>query len=343
MEDNNRNAFIDNGGLSKSTSLTHLLNKNDNMDSDNIEVIEHSPYYSEADFQNVLKLNNTFIIMSLNCQSINAKFDKIQLFNDRINKSGSLGMLCLQESWIDMNEDISLFELPGYTLYHQGKQCCKNRGLLVYVHNRYKVEPLNINFQPTKWEGYCLKVSQTHPYPKHYVITNIYCPPCETLDDFNLFNAEFDTFVSTISEIGYPSNICGDFNINLLKIHTKTHYNTFFENLLSSVFCLKITLPTRICDTSSTLIDNIFSNVIEPNTKSGILTGHISDHQAIFISTNFKFNKDTKTKYINVETKDDASLNNFINELKNLNLIANMNIEPNQSENPCDPIQMRIM
>ena len=30
-----------------------------------------------------------------------------------------------------------------------------------------------------------------------------------------------------------------------------------------------------------------------------------------------------------METKDDASLNNFINELKNLNIIANMNIEPN--------------
>ena len=88
-------------------------------------------------------------------------------------------------------------------------------------------------------------------------------------------------------------------------------------------------MPARICYTSSTLIDNIFSNVIEQNTKSGILTGHISDHQAISISTNFKFNKDTKTKYINVETKDDASLNNFINELKNLNIIANMNIEPN--------------
>ena len=41
MEDNNRNAFIDDGGLSKSTSLTHLLNENDNMDSDNIEVIRH--------------------------------------------------------------------------------------------------------------------------------------------------------------------------------------------------------------------------------------------------------------------------------------------------------------
>ena len=218
MEDNNRNAFIDDGGLSKSTSLTHLLNENDNMDSDNIEVIEHSSYYSDADFQSLLKLNNTLSIMSLNSQSINAKFDEIQLFIDIINTSGSLGILCLQESWTDINEDISLFELPGYTLHHQGKQCCKHGGLFVYVHNRYKVEPLNINFQSTKWEGYCLKVSQTHPYLKHYVIANLYRPPYETIDDFNLFNAEFDTFVSKISEMGYPSYICGDLNIKLLTL-----------------------------------------------------------------------------------------------------------------------------
>ena len=70
MEDNNRNAFIDDGGLSKSTSLTHLLNENDNMVSDNIEVIEHSPYYSDADFQSLLKLNNTLSIMSLNSPTV---------------------------------------------------------------------------------------------------------------------------------------------------------------------------------------------------------------------------------------------------------------------------------
>ena len=98
--------------------------------------------------------------MSLNCQSINAKFDEVQLFIDRINKSCSLRILCLQESWTDtcINEDVSLVELPGYTLYHHGKQCYKHDGLFVYVHNRYKVKPLNINYQSTKWEGYCLKV-----------------------------------------------------------------------------------------------------------------------------------------------------------------------------------------
>ena len=114
------------------------------MDSDNMEVIEHSPY-SEADFQNVLMLNNTLSIMSLNCQSVNAKFDEVQLFIDRINKSGSLGILCLQESWTYINEDISLFELPGYTLYHQGKQCCKHGRLVVYVHNRYNNNNNNNN------------------------------------------------------------------------------------------------------------------------------------------------------------------------------------------------------
>ena len=51
-----------------------MTKENDNMDSDNIEVIEHSPYYSEADIQNLLKLNKTFSFMSLNWQSINAKF-----------------------------------------------------------------------------------------------------------------------------------------------------------------------------------------------------------------------------------------------------------------------------
>ena len=101
------------------------------------------------------------------------------------------------------------------------KQCCRHGGLLVYVHNRYKVEPLNINFQSTKWEVYCLKASQIHPYLKHYVIANIYRPTYETRDDFNLFNAEFDTFVSKISEIGYPSYICGNV-ISILNIHTVT-------------------------------------------------------------------------------------------------------------------------
>ena len=103
MEDNNRNAFIDDGGLSKSTSLTHLLNENDNIDSDNIEVIEHSPYYSEADFQKL----NTLSMMSLTCQSINAKKPLI----DRINKSGSHARLVMPDNYVQLYYNISFLRI----------------------------------------------------------------------------------------------------------------------------------------------------------------------------------------------------------------------------------------
>ena len=42
-------------------------------------------------------------IMSLNCQSINAKFDDFQLFIERSNKMGHLSVICLQETRTDNN------------------------------------------------------------------------------------------------------------------------------------------------------------------------------------------------------------------------------------------------
>ena len=48
MNDTN-NQFIDDDGLSKFTSLTHLLNNDNNTDTGDIELIKHSPYFSETD------------------------------------------------------------------------------------------------------------------------------------------------------------------------------------------------------------------------------------------------------------------------------------------------------
>ena len=50
MNDTN-NQFIDDDGLSKFTPLTHLLNNDNNTDTGDIELIKHSPYFSETDFQ----------------------------------------------------------------------------------------------------------------------------------------------------------------------------------------------------------------------------------------------------------------------------------------------------
>ena len=92
MNDTN-NQFIDDDGLSKFTSLTHLLNNDNNTDIGNIELIKHSPYFSETDFQRLQFGKGRLSIMILNSQSINAKFDELRLFMNRINKVEEIGVV----------------------------------------------------------------------------------------------------------------------------------------------------------------------------------------------------------------------------------------------------------
>ena len=94
--------------------------------------------------------------------------------------------------------------------------------------------------------------------------------------------------------------------------------------MLAHGFFLKITLPTRICDTTSTLRDQIYTNILNNKDKSGIFTTHISDHQAIFTATNVGLTGFIEKKFITVETTDDVSLYRCIDELKTDYIVAKM-------------------
>ena len=56
----------------------------------------------------------------------------------------------------------------------------------------------------------------------------------------------------------------------------------YVDEVISQGFIPKITLPTRISEQSSTLIDNIYTNNIDDRESSGILLNQISDHQMVF-------------------------------------------------------------
>ena len=74
----------------------------------------------------------------------------------------------------------------------------------MYVHERLDVEPLYLAFVCTKWEGHCVKISQTEPYIKQHVIWNIYKSPYEGLEDLNFFLTEFHDFVNIIYLVTTP-------------------------------------------------------------------------------------------------------------------------------------------
>ena len=74
-----------------------------------------------------------------------------------------------------------------------------------------------------------------------------------------------------------------DFNVDLMKYDNHHSTNEFLDFLSSHLLLPHIIQPTRIRDSSKTLIDNIFSSTLIENTISGNLTPTISDHLPQFI------------------------------------------------------------
>ena len=93
------------------------------------------------------------------------------------------------------------------------------------------------------------------------------------------FNCNYlNKLLENISKEQKSTFLLGDFNVNLLNYNEHNQTNEFLDSLLSNSFILLILQPTRITSHSNTLIDNIFSNVIDPDIILGNLTATRSDH-----------------------------------------------------------------
>ena len=96
---------------------------------------------------------------------------------------------------------------------------------------------------------------------------------------------EFNAFLLENYANGQNTYMCGDYNLDLLKIHSLPFNENYFDNILSSGYIPTITLPTRLSDNSA-LIDNIFTSNLSSDIFSCILNNHISDHQHIVLFSN---------------------------------------------------------
>ena len=330
-----RNTFLD-GDLSDRTSLIHLLDKNDSEDNNEAHVIKLSPYYGETDFSKLLVHKAGFSILSLNIQSVNAKFDEFQLFVNRMNLTNPISVICLQECWLSAMDNVTMFNLDGYELFSQPNQCCAHGDLIIYVHKQFAATVLtNIKVQSSGWEYLCVQLSHQKPRSKQYILCNIYRTPNELVDDINTFTNELSSFLVKLKNLKHSAYLCGDYNIDLLKVKINKHYCNYFDDVVSNGLFPKITLPTRLSDHSSTLIDNIFTNNMDETGTSGILLNNISDHQMIFTYVENVSYITEVPKFIEIEKSDDRSMHAFVNELNELNIYDQLQsaIDTNPQEN----------
>ena len=109
--------FLSVSTMSTIPCLVNLLNdsSDDPVECD-FNFLGKSPYYDDDSFINLLeKEKSRLTILSMNCQSYNAKKDEFLLMLNQFNTTNScgIGVICLQESWITADNDVFV-NVPNY-------------------------------------------------------------------------------------------------------------------------------------------------------------------------------------------------------------------------------------
>ena len=156
---------------------------------------------------------------------------------------------------------------------HVNRQVCHYRNL-----NR----DIEITNTSDLFESLIVEIWRRNNKYQKYLIGNIYRLPNYTGQVIDTFAEQYVDLLHNLRNQSKFIYLCGDYNIDLLKINSNENYNIFYENVCAAGFVPKITLPTRICDTASTLIDNVYTNALDKSHISGILIRPISDHQLYF-------------------------------------------------------------
>ena len=122
------------GGL-RNNSLNHILHANTFENNENLDyevtTIKHSPYVDHLEFLKSFKeKQDEFCILSLNIQSLNAKFDELVILLHSLTNC-KFSAICIQETWLTDKSDLSLFKIDGYNCISQSKICSAHGGLAI--------------------------------------------------------------------------------------------------------------------------------------------------------------------------------------------------------------------
>ena len=115
-------------------------------------------------------------------------------------------------------------------------------------------------------------------FKKNVIFGVLYRPPNTDIQFFT------DVLKDICEKIRYENKPCflmGDYNINLLNVESHSPTAEFNDTMFSYGFIPLITRPTRVTQSSATLIDNIFTNQLldlHNESMQGILITDISDH-----------------------------------------------------------------
>ena len=207
------NLFLSSFGDVTQNALMHNLHLT-HADEHNHLDIKHSSYYDSDQFLKLARTQtNDFSMLTTNIKSLNSRYDKLIVYIEELRKINfKYSVICLQETWLSENDDLSPFQIEGYNCVSQVKSCSNKGGLILYKDNTFTFETkMNFNMYQ-HWEGTTVKHSG-NGLPNPLKIFNLYRPP-RSNQILKQFIEELTPIIDTMMSQHHNIALVGDTNGN---------------------------------------------------------------------------------------------------------------------------------
>ncbi|KAK6191763.1 hypothetical protein SNE40_003365 [Patella caerulea] len=236
-------------------------------------------------------------ILHLNVRSLQSKLDMISA------EMSEFDVLTFSETWLTDTSNTELLELRGY---HKPILCNRTvgpgGGVAIYIRDSlYFKARLDLNIAGL--EAVWVEIRNKNNI---YLIGSFYRSPTANSEYWNLIEQS----IELAKEQNIKTIILGDFNVNIINTNSSRISNIMRRFDLTQL----IKSPTRITETTATLLDIILVSCPDNIHSTEILDANVSDHCPITITVFFK--KPTCKTYPrqiwNYHDFDPIHLNNFL-------------------------------
>ena len=278
---------------------------------------------SYLDVENLKDLEiNKFSVLSLNIQSLPAKFAEFSDLISQFPTNLCPEIICLQETWKII--DNSFFPLANYHMLETNLRSeTRGGGVGIYVKNHlsFKILKQYSVFVERIFESLFIEITLSGN--KKIIVGSVYRPGTKVpgltfTEQFSQFSDILSNVLADLSNNYEHVFIYGDFNLNVLEITQNKFIAEYIETVFSYGFLQLISKPTRIADTSATLIDHILTNSSVQNHSTYLLCSKLSDHFPIIHQLNFNKTKPSQVKTESRDLSEDSILR-FKNAIQNYN------------------------
>ena len=218
-----------------------------------------------------------FTVLTFNIRSIRNKFE--QFTTHLLGLDQLPDIISLTETWLLDSDNLLDYQIENYhkpILCNRQKSssCSKGGGILTYIRKNITNYSINKRLSFNNITDQCQVINFLLDKKKRTFV-NCYRSP---KGDANLFLKKLDNVLKNVTR-----NTCivaGDFNFNLLNMTLHKTTEEYYNIMLTNSFKPLITKPTRVTDSTQTLIDHIWTNDLRTNTdiQSFIYVTDLSDH-----------------------------------------------------------------